>query len=420
MRYVRATRLATAALAAALALAASACGSNGPAAGGSQKITLTVWTYYTGDAQLKALGAQDAIFEKAHPNVTIQTVQIPGTQMDPKLLAGAASRSGPDVVLNNVVVDFPELTSAGVLYPLTKFWDAYAGRSQYPSAGVWTAADGKIYNVMSYSNLLGLYYNKTILDQYHLTPPTTIAQLESDMRVVTKAGKYTALAASADPQPDGAWTWFPILLENGTNYCDLTAGNATPMFQTIAGWTKAGYLPKAAATWSQSDSWTAFMSGKYAFGINGNWNLGAAAQAAFSWGTAQYPAGPDGSHVFPGGEGLGIGAFSKYPQLDWDYLESAWLSQQGSIVDFTDSGQIPTRADVASAPTVSKNVQAAPFIAATKTVSAWPRSSKTAQMQVTVATELSDVVSGQSSASAAAIATATQITADIKSGSGGC
>jgi multiple sugar transport system substrate-binding protein len=398
---------------AALALAASGCGSGSGSASGSGHITLTVWNYYTGADQLEALKAQDALFEKAHPNVTVEPVEITGTDMDTKLLAAAATHSGPDIVLNNVVVDFPELVAAGALYPETKFWDTYAARSQFPAAGVWRASNGQIYDVMSYSNLLGLYYNKTILDQYHLTPPTTVSELVSDMAVIAKAGKYTPLAASADPQPDGAWTWFPLLLEKGVNYCTMNSSNSLSMFQTAADWTKAGYLPKQAATWSQTDSWTAFMTGKYAFGINGNWNLGDAKGASFEWGTTQYPAGPDGSHVFPGGEGLGIGAFSKYPTLDWEYLETSWLSSRASTIDFTDSGQVPTRAQVADTAAVEGNTAAAPFVAAAKTVSAWPRSAKTAQMQVTVGTELSDVVSGQASPSAAAQAAASQVQADI-------
>jgi multiple sugar transport system substrate-binding protein len=418
MRYLRSRVAAIAAAAATLALAASGCGGSSAAADGH--ITLTVWTYYTGTGQIAALKAQDALFEKAHPNVTVDQVQVQGSELDPKLLAAAATHTGPDVFLDNVVVDFPELTAAGALYNLTKDWDSYPDKSQFPAAGVWRTGNGQIYNVMSYSNLLGLYYNKTILDQYHLTPPTTISQFEADMKVVTKAGKYTALAASDSPDTGGAWTWFPLLLESGVNYCNLTASNAEPMFSTVASWAKAGYLPKEAATWTQTDSWTAFMTGKYAFGINGNWNLGDAKSATFAWGTTQFPAGPDGSHVFPGGEGLGIGAFSKYKQLEWEYLETAWLSSKASVLDFTNSGQVPTRADVADTPTVRTDTAATPFVDATKTVSPWPKTPKTAQMQVMVGTELSDVLSGQATPAQAAATTAAQVKADMKAGGGGC
>ena len=429
----------TALAAATAALGLAACGSSGSgssggsagsgsgsgtsssasASSGGKKTTLTVWTYYTGADQIKALKQQDALFEKQNPNVTVKQVQVAGTQLDPKLLAAAAAHTGPDVFLDNVVVDFPELVAAHALAPLTNEWNSYSGKSQYPTAGTWTSG-GQIYNVMSYSNLLGLYYNKNILAQYHLSPPTTTQQLVSDMAVIKKGGKYTPLAAAADPDVDGAWTWFPILLDNNVNYCTATASNMTPMFQTISDWTNAGYLPKAAATWMQADSWTQFATGKYAFGINGNWNLGSVPSLKFKVGTTQIPSSTSEQHVFPGGEGLGIGEYSKIKALDWKYLEDAWLSKQANVIDFTDSGQIPTRADVATTPAVKKNTLVQPFVAATKTVSAWPKSSKTAQMQKSVGVELSDVVSGQASPSDAASAAASALSSDIKAGGGGC
>lgn len=134
----------------------------------------------------------------------------------------------------------------------------------------------------------------------------------------------------------------------------------------------------------------------------------------------QYPAGPTGSHVFPGGEGLGIGAFSKHPDLAWQYLQESWLSKEAGVIDFTQSGQIPTRSEVALTPEVTSNPMAAPFVAATKTVSAWPRNPRTADMQTVVGTQFSAVVSGQTSPAAGAATAESKIAADIKAGGGGC
>ncbi len=417
MRQPRPRRRIVVALAAALALAASACGSG---SGGGGKITLTVWTPYTGGAQLDAVKAQDALFEKTHPNVTVQALTVGGGTMDPKLLAGKSTKNGPDIVLNNVVVDFPTLSSGGLLLDLTQKWDSYAGKDQFPAAGIWKSADGKIYNVMSYTNLLGLYYNKTILDQYGLKPPTTMAEFEAAMKTVAAGGKYTPLAASADPDVDGAWTWMPQLLGQDVTYCNFSGSKVDGMFQTVQDWAQAKYIPRESATWTQSNSWTAFMTGKYAFGINGNWNLGDAKKATFTWGTTQYPAGPTGSRVFPGGEGLGIGAFSKHPDLAWEYLQQSWLSKQAGVINFTGSGQIPTRAEVAQTPEVTSNAVAAPFVAATKTVSAWPRNTRTADMQLAVGTAISSVVSGQSQPAAAAAKAIAAVSADLEAGGGGC
>ena len=49
--------------------------------------------------------SQDKLFEAQHPDVTVKEVQIPGNQLTPKLLASGATGNGPDVVLDNVVVE---------------------------------------------------------------------------------------------------------------------------------------------------------------------------------------------------------------------------------------------------------------------------------------------------------------------------
>ena len=101
--------------------------------------------------------------------MTIDHVQIPFDQLAPRLLAGAATGDGPDVVLDNVVVDFPTLAASGALLDLTPYWDAYADAGQFPDSAVWSTPDG-IYNVMSYTNLLAMFYNQEALDEYGITP----------------------------------------------------------------------------------------------------------------------------------------------------------------------------------------------------------------------------------------------------------
>lgn len=388
---------------------------------GKGKIKLTVWTYYAGPGQLGALKNQDKVFEKACPNVTVNQVQVPGAQLDSKLLATASTRSGPDVLLNNVVVDFPELQAAGVMYDLTKAWQAYPQRKLFPDAGIWKAPNGHIYTVMSYTNLIGLYYNKDILDRYHLSPPKNLAEFEAAMKTVTDAGKYKGLAESGAPNVEGAWLWMPLLLSQDVNYCNFSGPKVLKAFQRLEKWAKSGYIPKATATWSQGDAWQQFVTGKYAFGINGNWNLGTAAGTAkFKYGTGRFPTATGKSIVFPGGEGLAIGAYTKHPDVAWKYLETAWLSKSGSIADYASSGQIPVRSDVAETPEVKNNKLVTPFVEAAANTGSWPNNPKTAQMQNALGKAVSGVISGQINAKDAAATAISTVDDARKAGGGGC
>lgn len=418
-RPSRALAALSATLLAAVTLSACAVGSSG-GDDSDGATTLTIWSYKDTPTDLAAFKAQNALFTKTHPDVTIKQVAIPGDQLDTKLLATAATKSGPDIILNNVVVDFPALVGAGVMADLTDKWDSYADKDQFPDASVWMTQDDKVQTILSYNNLLGLYYNEKILNELGITPPKTLDDLTAALAEVKASGKYQGLAESASADPGGAWMFTPQLLGEGVDFCNFTGDALTSAFSRVEGWVKAGYLPKDASTWDQTAAWQQFTTGKYAFGINGNWNLAAGKELTFDWGTTQYPAGPEGSKVYPGGEGLAIGAFSKQQDLAWEYLQTAWLSKEGQVANYDATGQIPVRADVAADPSVTANADVEPFVAATKTVGTWPNNAKTAEAQNAVATAISSLISGQVSASKAADQAEQGVSKALEAGGGSC
>ena len=419
----RRLRLVAATAAAATVLALTGCTfSSQPAGGGSggSKINLTFWDYYSG-TQLTWLKDQVTTFEKANPNVSIQLVQVVGSQQDQKLLASVATRTIPDLFINNIVVDYPTLQAGGVFKDLTPYWNSYADKSQFPSSAV-SQTGGKVYNLMTYTNLLGMFYNKSILSQYGITtPPTTLDQLQADMAKVTAGGKYKAMALSGAPTVEGAWLFAPQLLGLGVNYCNFSGSKVTQAFQRLAGWSKSGDLPIAAATWDQNASWQQFSTGKYAFGLNGNWQLGNAATAGFKYGTTQFPAPTGGtSQVYPGGEGFGIGADSKHPDIAWKFLQQMVLSTSGEQGVFKAAGSIPLRADAANLPAIKADQYLQPFVKAAHDPGTWPNNKNTAAMQTDLGKAVSAVISGQQTAAQGAATAEQSITAAIKSGGGSC
>lgn len=411
--------------AAAAGLLMAAAGVGAASAGGSHvdgegAETLTVWTYYVTGGQIDALDAQNEMFEQTHPGVKIDHVQIPFDQLAPRLLAGAATGDGPDVVLDNVVVDFPALAASGALLDLTPYWDAYPDAEQFPDSAVWRTDDG-IFNVMSYTNLLAMYYNADVLDEYGIAPPTTIEELESAMAIVAEAGDYTPLSMSGVATPEGAWMFMPLLLSQGVGYCNLDEPSVEGAFTTLQGWADNDYIPTETATWDQADAWLAFASGDYAFGFNGNWNLGELAGLDFTAGTVQLPSnGSEGSVVFPGGEAIGIGSFSDNQDLAWEYIQSGWMSQEASLINFNTTGQIPTRADLADAPDLQANELVQPFVAAAGSTANWPASPNTAAMQNAMGQAGSAVISGALSPADAASQVVSDVTSEIADGGGSC
>lgn len=395
----RRTRLVLTALAALLALCGCTISSSGSgSASSSGKVNLTFWEYYSG-TQLTWLKGQVAKFEKANSDVSVQLVQVVGSQQDQKLLASVATGGTPDLFINNIVVDNPTLVAGGVMKDLTPYWNKYADKSQFPSSAVWKT-NGKVYNLMSYTNLLGMFYNKDILDQYGITtPPRTLDDLQADLAKVKAGGKYKGLALSGAPTVEGAWLFAPQLLGTNVDYCNFSGPKVTAAFTREADWSRAGYIPGAAATWDQTAAWQQFMTGKFAFGLNGNWQLGNVKAATFKYGTTQYPMTPGGrSVVYPGGEGFAIGSKSKHPDLAWKFLEQMVLSKQGGQSVFHDAGSIPDRNDVADIPEIKNDRFVQPFVAAAHTAGTWPNNTNTAQMQTALGKAVSSVISGQQTA----------------------
>ena len=228
-------RRAMGAMAAGMLLAAAGVGVAGaggvhPRGDGGE--TLTVWTYYTTGGQIDALDAQNELSRRDPPRRDDRSRPDPVRPARPCLLAGAATGDGPDVVLDNVVVDFPTLAASGALLDLTPYWDAYPDAGQFPDSAVWSTPDG-IYNVMSYTNLLAMFYNQEALDEYGITPPTTIDELATAMATVAEGGDYTPLAMSGLSNPEGAWMFMPLLLSQGIGYCNLDADATEAAFTTL-------------------------------------------------------------------------------------------------------------------------------------------------------------------------------------------
>lgn len=382
---------------------------------------LTVWTYYVHGGQTDAMDQQTAeLWAVAHPDVAIEHVQIPFDQLASKLLGSVVTGDGPDVVLDNVVVDFPTLASSGALLDMTPYWEAYADKDQFPASSVWTW-DDKVFNLLSYTNLLGLFMNQDALDKLGIAAPTTIEEFETAMAAIKADGTYTPLAMSGVASPEGAWLFFPLLLGEGVDYCNLDAASLQTGLERLKTWVDNGWLPQDAATWDQADAWQAFFSGNYAFGLNGNWNLGDVRNnATFAVTTGRYPAGSQGSHVFPGGEAIGIGGTSKNPDLAWEYIQTAWLSKEAGLINFNASGQIPTRGDLAQDPTVTQDPLALPFVQAAAETGNWPKNEKTADMQNAIGVAVSEIISGQTAPADAAAAAADAVKAALDAGGGSC
>ena len=393
------------------ALALSGCtptsggssGGSGGSGGGGDK-TVTVWHYFSDKNQVKVMTDYKQLFESGNKGYTVQNVYVPYDQLNSKLISAAGSKTGPDVVVFNGA-DASTLALAGALAPMTKQWNGFTDKGKFPESVVHSL-NNEVYAPQGYVNLLGLWYNKAILDQAGVKPPTTTDELNSALDAVVAAGKG-GITLSGLPQSQGEWQAYPWLTSAGFDYNNPQAAPLEKAFATIQKWTGSGALTREAVTWDQTVPFQTWAAGNVAFAENGNWQIGTArSDAKFDYGVVPLPVG-SGGKVYLGGEGEAIGAFSKHPDLAWKYLSQTYFSAKGQGIALKDVGSIPSRTDAASDKAVTDDPLLAAFAksiadnGATYPSTAVPAKS-VADVELAVGQVWSAVIGGQTSPSDAA------------------
>ena len=356
------------AVAGVLALAACSGGSSGtpsndstgggsaPADAGGQ--TITVWHYFSDPNQVALMDKYAELFEADHPGDKVVNTFVPYDQMDSKVVAAAGSKTGPDIVVFNGA-EAATIVLGGGLAPIDEYLSSWADKAQLPDS-VLHVIDGKTYAIQGYVNLLGLWYNKDILDKIGVQPPTTIDELETDMQKAKDAG-YGGITLSGLPNSQGEWQGYPWLTSEGFSYDNLDQDALGAGFARVRNWVEKGWLTQEATTWDQTVPFQTFAAGNVAFAENGNWQMGTAkSDAKFAYGVVPLPVS-DKAGIYLGGEGEGVGAFSKNPELAWEYLVSTYLSPEGQLAAASMVGSLPSRLDVAKDSQVTSNALLVPF-----------------------------------------------------------
>lgn len=371
--------------------------------------TITVWHYFSDPNQVALMDKYAELFEADHPGDKAVNTFVPYDQMNSKVVSAAGSKTGPDVVVFNGA-EAATIVLGGGLAPIDDSLASWANKDQLPDS-VLHVINGKTYAVQGYVNLLGLWYNRDILDKIGVQPPTTIDELETDMQKAKDAG-YGGITLSGLPNSQGEWQGYPWITNEGFSYDNLDQSALAAGLARVRNWVDKGWLTQEATTWDQTVPFQTFAAGNVAFAENGNWQMGTAkSDAKFTYGVVPLPLGEDGG-IYLGGEGEGVGAFSKNPELAWEYLVSSYLSPEGQLAAASMVGSLPSRLDVAKDAQVTSNALLVPFAqeiadhGAVYPSAAIPPEG-VADVQTAVGQAWSAVIGGQQSpddASAAAIA----------------
>lgn len=298
------TALALTVVAGMLVTSCSSSGAEKPAATGnaSEGTTTSEIKFWDPYPQYEEGSAWDTHVKSCAPEgSTIVRSSAPQTDLFNQLTTAVREDNAPDVVmLDNPMM--PEAVGAGLL--------ATAEQAGLDTTGIDAnligpgTVDGIGYGVPVGSNALGLYYNKSILENAGVDAGsiTSWDTLNEALEAVTSSGSK-GITFSGITGEEGVFQFLPWFWGSGANLGDLSSDEAIAAGQLQSNWLANGWAPKSVVTDNQSNAWDLFLTGEYAFAENGSWFAAAAEDASFDIGVIPIPSRDGGVAAVPtGGE----------------------------------------------------------------------------------------------------------------------
>lgn len=348
------------ALAVAVALAATACGSDGdPPAASSSAASVgddRVLTVLLADdwAPTAAVQRATADFEDEHPGVRVDLQGVPFGQL---LETTVADREGPQMI--DVAQGHAFAAGAqGHARPVTaRFQAAFPPGTFIPGAVDDVTWDGEQYGVPLDVNAVALIVNTTALAELGFTVDD-LATWESSRAVAEAAAgeiAFTHLAAST-------WSSYAWVRSNGADLFHFEDGTPVLTFDSPGMTTTYGFLGDLAEgdrlaltadDLDSSDGFSLFRDGHLLTYATGTWDVATLLEEppAFEWTVVPMPRGPDTdvAHTVLGGSSTFITAQADDVGLAFEYAAHL-VRPEYSLAYAMDDGRLPPQVDVLTDP----------------------------------------------------------------------
>lgn len=261
----------------------------------AQAQSLTVWDDYTFEGQVAVMKQLNQEFEAAHSGVTINRTARTFDDMKLTLKLAVSAGNGPEVTkVNQGAGDMGAMAKEGLLLPVDKYisqygWDkrqsdSVLARDRWSDTGQF--GTGKTYGISGLGEMVGLYYNKKILDDAGVAAPKTyddfVAALDKlkakgvPAFMIGTAKQHMALhliATVAQSHIDSSKRAELDDIIYGRGGTWKTAGNLEAAKQ-VQHWAADGYFFPGYQGISGDDAVQLFIAGQGAFLVSGTWYFG--------------------------------------------------------------------------------------------------------------------------------------------------
>lgn len=345
---------------AALTLLASACTGQSTTSAdddASKDVTITFWHGWSSPGELKAINANVARFEKAHPNIH---VKVQGNITDDKINQAlrAGGSKAPDVVSSFTTDNVGQFCSSGTFADLAPFLHTSGidPAATFPKPMLeYTQFQGKRCSLPLLGDAYGLYYNtKEFAAAGIKAPPKTLSEFTADAVKLTKSagGSYAQLGFMPDFHGYES-TPTHIAAQWGVKYFDADGKSQVakdPGFAAMFTWQQE--MVKALGGFSKLERYRAgfgdefgaknpLHTGQVAMGIDGEWRAGMAQDAGMKdLAVAPFPVPDDQADTY--GKGylsgtiIGIANTSAKKNAAWE-LVKFMATDTDAVVSFANA-----------------------------------------------------------------------------------
>src|SRR5580698_4495798 len=244
-RLAGSRKVAAVTAAACLGLGAAACSSSSstPSAASGGKVTVSIDCAppaAENPVQHKEWVEDVAIFEKANPNITIQSVYNYPCEVPATFTAMLRAGTEPDIFYS-YFTDLPQVLLAGQAADITQYVNSTTVPTLndiVPSAMKAVTAGKTIYGLPTSNYTQGLIYNRSLFSQAGLnpnTPPTTWAEVETDAAAIAKLGNGIEGWGDYSAGNNGGWHFSSYIDALGGTTVNTSAVPPTAGFNNANG-----------------------------------------------------------------------------------------------------------------------------------------------------------------------------------------
>jgi multiple sugar transport system substrate-binding protein len=314
-------------------------------------VTITFWHGYN---EVETQMLDETVipaFEAAHPDITVDALNVPYDEFRRKLLTAIAGGTAPDVIRADIawVPEFADMGALARLDEVMPDFDEYAA-AVFPGPLSTNHLDGHYYGLPLDTNTRVLVYNEDLLAAAGVSgPPETIAEfLDVCQRIhALGPGKYCFADGGTY-----AWAVNPWIWSFGGDITDSDITTASGYYngpRTLAAYEflrdllDDGYLHPGIIA-GGLDTWGAFGQGDLAMIIEGPWfpPIFDGMFPDMNYGMALMPAGEGGPVSVVGGEDIVLFQQSQHKEAAAEFIR--FMLSEETQLRMAETGQMPVLA----------------------------------------------------------------------------